>query len=371
MVNATDSSRSRASASIAFRVDSSPILGTGHLARCLIIGTILAARGASVTFFCREEPGNANELALAKGFKVSPVNASLHQLNSADDATSQPLCQAIDALQTIALLPRKVDCVIVDHYACGTEWESAVRPHCRRLIVIDDLARAHSCDLLIDPNWHGPKTNARYTGRLDSTTHLLIGPDYALLHPAFEAHRVTPTDRRTNVKRVLVYFGGSDRQGLTSLVLTALRRPEFAHLEVDVVIGATNPAGSLEVLQAVNSARFNIYTQQDSLATLLAHADLAIGAVGGTTWERMCLGVPSLTVIVADNQTETANDLAEAGLIDLIGSATEFTEEAFVAHLRDLLADPQRRQRMADGGQALVDGRGAERVVDELFRLIA
>lgn len=352
-------------------MDSSSILGTGHLGRCLVIGAALANKGATVTFLCREEPGAATELARAQGFAVSPVNACIDRRKTAAFSLSDSFCEATDAIQTIGSLPPKIDCLVVDHYSCGKEWERAVRQHCRYLAVIDDLAREHACDVLIDPNWHGSKTDTRYTGRLEPETRALLGPDYALLHPAFAACRFSPTDRHKDVARVLVYFGGSDLQGLTSLALTTLSRPEFAHLEVDIVIGATNLNDSLIERQPVDNSRVRIHHQQDSLAPLLVHADLAIGAVGGTTWERMCLGVPSLAVIVADNQAETAHELASAGLIDLLGWSTEVTEHMFASHLRTLLADADRRQRMADAGQTLVDGRGAERVVDALFHLVA
>ncbi len=371
MVSATDFACNLRPLSIVFRVDSGSLLGTGHLARCLVIGVVLAERGASITYLCRDDPGNANAVIRARGFTVSPITTSTQTRKSSDCCGGNPFCESADATATIATLPNKTDLLIVDHYSCGQSWEAAMRPHCQRQAVIDDLARHHACDVLVDPNWHGLKTETRYAGRVSPLTQSLLGPDFALLDPAFAKSRVSPTNRQGKVKRVLVYFGGSDQYGLTPLALTVLAKPEFARLEVDVVIGATNKASPLGNAAAINRPGVTVYEHQDSLAKLLAGVDVAIGAVGGTTWERMCLGVPSLTVVIADNQLETANDLAAAGLIDLLGHATNVTEETLAQGLRELLNAPERRQRMADAGQAVVDGRGAERVVDVLCGLLA
>ena len=355
--------------SVVFRVDSSSMIGSGHLVRCLAIGAELGSCGATVMYVCRDHRGAAMDIARAAGFSVAQLHSFGQSTGYADQGGLNGVSETQDVDETISRLPPVVDWVLVDHYSCGHVWERAMRPHCRHLAVIDDLGRNHSCDLLIDPNWHGRRTQERYAGRLDATTRTLLGPAYALLNADFSKHRITPNDRRKPVQRVLVYFGGSDQYGLSALALSVLATSEFAGLKVDVVLGATNTNWESVRAEAAKRTEVAVYEHLQSLAPLLAQADLAIGAVGGTTWERMCLGVPTLAAIIADNQTETASDIAEEGLIELLGPAAKVTAETLANGLRKLLNSPERRQHMADNGQELVDGRGVSRVVDELLAL--
>lgn len=356
---------------VIFRADANHAVGSGHVSRCHKLAKQLVMLGANVAFVSRRQRSRVPTIADGMSVIHFDAVAALGGEDRPSSMQSSVASELSDAERTVGAFPAKPDWVVVDSYELGATWEAAVRSQCGRLAVIDDLGRPHDCDLLIDPNWHGSKTETRYAGRVSPLTQSLLGPDFALLDPAFAKSRVSPTNRQGKVKRVLVYFGGSDQYGLTPLALTVLAKPEFARLEVDVVIGATNKASPLGNAVAINRPGVTVYEHQNSLAKLLAGVDVAIGAVGGTTWERMCLGVPSLTVVIADNQLETANDLAAAGLIDLLGHATNVTEETLAQGLRELLNAPERRQRMADAGQALVDGRGAERVVDVLCGLLA
>ena len=354
---------------VAFRTDSGPHIGTGHLVRCLTLGHELRGRGADVTFFCRDHHGAASDLIRAMAFGIVELPTRRGQPALSDPFTWSGATDSEDAAQLLQKLPSPPDWVIVDHYSLGDDWESLVRPHCRRLAVIDDLARGHECDLLIDPNWHGPAMAGRYAGRLNAGATALLGPDFAFLDPRFHARRVSPIDRRLPVNRVLVYFGGSNLYDLSALTLTVLKLPEFRDLQVDVVIGATTANRDSVSGYAAQRPRVTIHEHQPCLAPLLAKADIAIGGVGGTTWERMCLGVPTLAAIIADNQAESAQRLSDAGLLLLLGRAADVTAESMAAGLRSLLHDPAQRQRMADAGQALVDGRGIDRIADTMWAL--
>lgn len=272
-------------------------------------------------------------------------------------------------MQTLQNLPGHIDWMIVDNYSLGQTWETLVRPACGRVLAIDDLARRHDCDLLIDPNWHAEHTHTRYTDLVPMHARTLHGPDFAFVDTEFLHYRISPVNRLCPPKRVFVYFGGSDLFGLSALVLTVLSSAEFSHLDVDVVIGATAATSDVIRQFATGSRRITVHYPQPTLAPLLAQADIAIGAVGGTTWERMCLGVPTMAAIVADNQFEAAQQLSKAGLLYLLGPAAEVAEKTLACGLRTLLGDPALRQRMADGGQALVDGRGIDRIVDAMAAL--
>ena len=106
------------------------------------------------------------------------------------------------------------------------------------------------------------------------------------------------------------------------------------------------------------------------MASLMVEADFAVGAVGTTSWERCCLGLPTLAVTTADNQRQIARSLAVAGAVEVVGDAGEVTADALAARIAALSDDPSRRRAMAHAAAALCDGQGAARVVGVLTRKI-
>lgn len=355
--------------SAAFRVDSSYRIGSGHLVRSITLAQALRSKGAHVSFVCRVQPGAAIKLVEAAGFTVIVLPPCTQDTTRRNTLSMTRVPEGEDAEQTLNALASTPDWLFVDHYEYGLGWESRVRDRSMKLGVIDDLARTHTCDLLIDPNWHGNDTALRYKDKLPSHATALLGPAYALLGPEFESLRKSPVDRKQPVNRVLVYFGGSDANDLSAKTAKVFSAGKLSALSVDIVVGATMASDHGAAAVMADRPAVRIVSHQPSLAPLLSATDLAIGAVGGTTWERMCLGVPTLAAVLADNQRGSAKALAEEGLIRLLGEGDKLTSEAIASQLLSLLDAPEERQRMADKGQALVDGRGVDRVVDRILAL--
>ena len=94
---------------------------------------------------------------------------------------------------------------------------------------------------------------------------------------------------------------------------------------------------------------------------LLARADVAVAAAGSTVYSLCHHGVPSVVIAFHDNQAPIARAFGEAGVALTPGAETD--PEATVALARRLLGDPPLRARLAAAATALVDGRGADRVV--------
>ena len=264
---------------VVFRADANHVIGSGHVSRCAKLAKRLTQLGAKVAFVSFGEGGHNS--AIADGIPLIQITeprtpCGVHRV----DISRQSSDELTDAERTIRAFPTKPDWVVVDSYDLASTWESAVRPHCGRLAVLDDLGRTHDCDLLIDPNWYGEETHSRYEGRLQPGTIELIGPDFAFVDPLFREYRVSPIDRHRPVRRALVYFGGSDTYGLSDVALEALSLPEFRALEVAVVCGAT--AAKKESLddRAARHPRARFHGHQPSLAPLLADAELAIELEG-------------------------------------------------------------------------------------------
>lgn len=337
---------------VVFRADASVELGAGHVMRCLTLADALKARGVATQFLCREQPGHLCELIEAKGHGLSRLPAP------AADARA-------DAEHSAAAFST-ADWLVVDHYGLDATWERSLRAQARRILAIDDLAdRPHDCDLLLDQNLQ-PEGHARYAGRLPAGCVTLFGPRHALLRPQFAARRATPRECRA-VRRILVCFGGADAGGETLKALAAIGRLAGTQPAVDVVIGQANPhrAEIERACQALPAAK--LHCQVEDMPALMAAADLAIGAGGTASWERCCLGLPCLTIAIADNQRAPAAALAEAGGQLYLGTSAQVTVDTLASALANAIALPELRAHLSRRGMELVDGRGVDRVANHLL----
>ncbi|MBK1633380.1 UDP-2,4-diacetamido-2,4,6-trideoxy-beta-L-altropyranose hydrolase [Thiohalocapsa halophila] len=358
---------------IALRTDASARIGLGHLARCRTLARALREAGATGHFICRAHPGHQIDALRAEGYRVSalPSPPLQQQAADADYAAWLGVSQTQDAAETITALTNnqqpKTNILIIDHYALDSTWEQRLRPTVDRILVIDDLAnRRHECELLLDQNFT-ENAAERYRGLVPAHARLLLGPSYALLRPEYAQARQALRARDGAVRRVLVFFGGTDPDNLTGRALAALSDPALAHLALDVVVGANNPHADSLAAQAAARGNTQLHPPRPHLADLMTQADLAIGAGGATTWERCCLVLPSLVVSIAENQRPACLALADAGLIDYLGHKDRVTTDRLRRALQALLDDPEQRQHLAAAGAALVDGRGVERVVRHLL----
>lgn len=347
------------------RVDASPLIGLGHLIRCRTLAAELRNRGADVQFICRAHSGHAVRGIEEKGFQVlllPPPEPGERSLSGYEAWLG--VSQEKDADETIkAIRNAPVDWLIVDHYGLDAKWERAMRICADRIMVIDDLAnRAHDCDVLLDQNF-GADAPGRYQDLIPSECRPYLGPRYALLSSEYREFKPRV---RTQVERVLLSFGGADTHNATGLALEALSFPELAHLHVDVVLGAANPHRSMISRLAEQRGHVTVHDPRPQLADLIDRADLAIGAGGGTTWERLCLGLPTLTISIADNQVPASLALTEAGFITYAGALEALTCDSLRAKISQLVNDPEGLATLSAIGPSLVDGLGAMRMAEAL-----
>lgn len=310
---------------VVFRVDASIQMGTGHVMRCLTLANALKNQGAECYFICREHPGNLIGLITQRGYHVDTLpymdlsQEDKLQNHNADLAHASWLgaTQKADASLCIPLMEAlKPDWLIVDHYALDIRWEKALRPYCKQVMVIDDLAdREHDCDLLLDQTFGRDLKD--YIARVPVSCEILCGAEYALLRPEFSQWREYSLERRENsqLKHLLINLGGVDKDNITTQILIALKQCALpSELKITVVMGGTAP-WIKEVRQQAQDMPWTteVVVGVNNMAELMAKSDLAIGAAGSTSWERCCLGLPSITVVLAENQKIIASKLKEVG----------------------------------------------------------
>lgn len=323
------------------RADASTSIGSGHVMRCLTLAHRLKKeKNAKVVFVMRVLPGNLIGVVEKQGFevlKLPPANQK-YSLNGYGLWLTVPM--EVDAQQTIEVLQHYlqehgcdvVDRLIVDSYALDEQWELMLRPYCREIMVIDDLAnRRHDCDILLDQNFYLNK-DVRYVGLVPEHCKMLLGPEHALLREEFYEAKKHFRKRDGTIKNILVFYGGSDLTNETEKAIEALVQlhDEGYNFTADIIIGVSN--SRREKIEKICS-KYNFlhyYCQVSNMAEFMNKADLMLGAGGSTTWERLYMELPALVTAVAENQIQGCRDCSQAGLIDYLGESEKVTVAVIV-----------------------------------------
>lgn len=352
---------------VAFRADASLDIGTGHVMRCLTLADALSVEGVECCFISRDLQGNLIEQTRQRGYTVHVLPAP-----EGKQAVSQKPHHAawlgvsweVDADESLPFLRElNPDWLIVDHYALDSRWETATSQHWQRLLVIDDLAdRAHIADVLLDQNLG--RNASDYESLLPTHAQRLVGPQYALLRPEFSELRPYSLERRKSgeLRHILISLGGVDKDNATGAVLRTLRScPLPDDCTITVIMGSHAPyLDDVSTLAATMPWPTNVAINVNDMAKRMAEADLGIGAAGSTSWERCCLGLPTLTVILADNQRGVASFLESASAVIMLGDVGE-VESSLPACL-NTVKEQGVLSFIAHSASCIVDGSGASRV---------
>lgn len=364
---------------VVFRVDASIAMGSGHVMRCLALADGLTAKGAKCHFICREHSGNLISLILGRGYKVYSM-----VLDERGDTLSSVTCppylhwlgttQALDAEECLGVLEiLQPEWVIVDHYALDITWETQVKACGSKLMTIDDLAnRQHNSDILLDQTYG--RNFKDYLSLVPPGCLILCGSKYALLRPDFMRFRPYSLNRRSDFKleKLLISMGGVDKDNVTRKILEALEKIALPKTcSITIVMGATAPwLGDILEFSATLPWAVEVKVNVDDMAQLMSDSDFAIGAAGATSWERCCLGLPAVMVVLADNQKFAAD------LLELANAVIRLSLEGdFVAELSEIfdkvINDSSFLRAMSGCASLLVKGDGCVQVVESIVGFLA
>lgn len=327
-----------------FRVDASARIGFGHLSRCLALANYLAEGGWNCIFVVK--------LKSAEAFPQ--LRHSVHRIVFVKDEW--------DANSVGIAVGGHSNLTVIDHYELGESFEASCRNWSDKILVIDDLAnRQHDCDFLLDQSL-GRKPSD-YIPLTPRNCHLLLGPKYALLRPEFgRLHQQALERRRDSVNRLLIAIGGSDPYDITSMALQAVHDSGL-HLKVDVVLGSISPnCKKVSNRIAEAGSRWRLHLDTPRVAELMAEADLAIGACGIGSWERCVLGLPAITVVIAENQRMIAHELERRQAIIYAGDWLQISAPILESHLREIAVNSYKLTLTAASAATICDGLGLERV---------
>lgn len=361
---------------VAFRVDGSQNIGTGHIMRCLSLAHYIMVNGGRCSFITR--PANGDLIK-----KISSQNISILKLPSAErfEFDTKSDCtyanwlgtsQQQDALDTIRLLNEDYpDWVVVDHYSLDVEWEGLLRPYCRFIMVLDDLVYSkHDCDVLLNQNLNA--SVEQYQSLVPENCKVLTGPEFALLRPEFyEENRSKglPTDVKLKAN-IMITMGGVDAQNSSCDVLKIIaKREHHENIKVHLVIGPSSPwKDDLQHLARELPYDINVHVNPQHMASIMAKSDLAIIASGSTTWECCAMGMPMIAIPIVDNQVHVAESLEKYDAA-LVAYPYEL-EYKLNELIETLLNNSARREELSQNALTLSDGKGGIKIANTLQEMV-
>lgn len=301
-----------------------PKIGGGHVSRCRVLKTALELQGCDVDF--------------------NPLTA---------------IDSVIESLKV-----NSYDVLIIDDYSIDHIFEQQCRQWVKYIVCIDDLAnRRHDCDLLLDST--PGQADKKYQSIVPHSCKLLLGSQYALVASEFGKYRSRSLEYRQSIgviEKIIISFGATDPDDWSSSCLKALA-PIIPQTKIHVTL--TDMAPHLNyVREMCNALGAILHVNSTDIAYLMADADLAIGACGGSSWERCCLGLPSIVGIIASNQEYVAKALSEhQSAIVLGGSRSEFSDKVFDA-VNSIRLNQELYKKLSANAANLCDGNGARRVAE-------
>ena len=332
-------------------------LGLGHAMRCLALAQAWQKPGGRAVFLMAPTDPALGARLSSEGITQAKMTAAP---GSPDDAR-QTIAQARDLMAPL---------VVVDGYQFDAAYQQLIKTSGLKLLLIDDNGEAayYPADLVLNQNLHAEE---RLYAHRAPYTRLLLGANYVLLRREFLPWQDWRRSYPETARRILITLGGSDPANLTLRLIQALERVQAPGLEARAVIGPSNP--HREVLQAAvqhASLPVRLETNVPDISRLMAWADLAITGGGTTSLEAAFMSLPNMIVILAENQVQLAAKMQESGAAINMGWFHSLNQDMLAQSLLGLAGDPQKRRAMGEQGRLLVNGRGAQSVVDAILSAI-
>lgn len=303
---------------IVIRADASIHIGSGHVMRCLVLAKSLRNNGHNVCFVMRKTAGNMIEFTNRQGFDVFelPMPITVIEPQSNDDYAAWLHTSELEDATAMLSGIETADLMIVDHYGIGIDWETTVKHDLKCLVMaIDDILRKHNVDILLDQTLNRD-ASLYETAR----SKILVGTKFALLDPSFNQLREQALQKtwKSTVPNVLISMGGVDKHNATLMTLHALDTIKIK-MPTTVLLSTRSPHfNSVSEFCRTRTDWITHIEFTEQMAMLMLKHDIAIGAPGSTSWERACLGLPSIVIPLAENQNSICDELVLSGAVERV-----------------------------------------------------
>jgi len=339
------------------RADADSKIGTGHIMRCIALAQAWQDQGGEVTFISHCDSEALKERIQSEGFKFTVLA----------HASPDPYDLQFTSSTLKSESANQKNWLVLDGYHFTPEYQKAIRDEGIRLLVIDDMNQLphYHADILLNQNIHAP--DLKY--HCDEGTTLLLGTRYVLLRREFLKYRDFNRQIPERAKNILVTLGGADPDNVTLKVIEALKLLNERDIITRIILGPANPHQET-ARKAIVSADFKaeLLINPPNMPELMAWADLAVSAAGSTCWELMFMALPSIILVLAENQSVVAKYLMDRKTVVNLGWMSECTREHINYACKSLMLDNALRKHLSAQSSMLINGQGSSLVVESIQR---
>ncbi len=321
---------------IAIRVDADNKLGLGHVYR----GITLANRMMNDIYFIMNEE---------KTLGIKKVEEYNHKIITFRDETS-----LFDTLSEI-----NPDIMINDILDTSYEYINKLKEMGLFIVNFEDLGfGSQHADLLI---------NALYE-RTDPPENSYFGHKYICLRDEFS---LFPSKLvKSDVKEILIIFGGSDPNNLTLRTLKSIEKLDLTNVKINVILGLgyNQHDELLSYVEELRKRGYEIIINKNIriMAKHILNSDIAITSNGRTVYEISSMGVPCISI--SQNEREMRHLFSHIckGIKNL-GIESNVTEDDIASTLAEIMEDYDLRKQMSKSMAEFNLRKGTDRVIRLIF----
>ena len=332
------------------RADAAPNMGIGHVMRCLALAEAWQDSGGQPIFVTADLPPTLSARIVTENIDIVYISDKPGSAN--------------DAFHTVELSNiNQAEWVVVDGYHFGANYQDIIKDAGLSLLFLDDNGHAdhYSADIILNQNLHADES--LYVNR-ELYSFLLLGPKYTLLRQEFLKPRKWKRQIPDIAKQVLVTMGGGNPGNMTSTVIRALQCVNLEGLEAKVVVGPNNPNyNDLLTLTEQSNIPIELIKNANNMSELMMWADVAISGGGTTCWELAYMALPSVVLVLAENQRTSLQTLVKKGCFIGLDPPDQSQETAIYQALKHILVNKETRTRLSFNCSRLIDGHGVHRVL--------
>lgn len=336
---------------IFIRADGGKSIGMGHVIRTIVLASELRKRN-QVVFLCKNDTSNKYDAGIQK-----IKNCDFEVIEIED----KNIIENIIKIQN----EHNADILISDTYEVNEEYFNKLKPYFKLTGYIDDVNKCYmNVDFIINQNINAKKLD--YSKTTKEGTSLFLGPQFCMLREEFKI-ACKEKESKESVKDILLTLGGMDDSNNTMKILIKLKT---LRQRIHVVLGNAFNKSVINEVYRFSEEYKNIYPYENAnMSELMKKCDIAISACGSTIYELCAMNVPSIGIIVADNQIEVGRVMVEEGMLSDIFSINNFKEDEFVNSIIALIENKTLRDRIQEKQKSVVDVNGAFNLFNEIKKL--
>ena len=262
---------------IAFRVDSSNLIGAGHIRRCIKLANDLRYKSKEIYFITKNLSGNFNKLIDKKKFKKILIKnfASKSKLEN-DWKSTINICKKL-----------KINILIVDSYELGVKWEKKVRKYVDKLAVIDDFSKIkHNADIMIN----------NLNKKNDDRTIYLVGLEYIIIPNQISKRILEKKSKKENLT-IGTFFGSSDNKNVSEKFLKIVSDKKFNNYKFISILGENNKNRKKIENNFKGYKNLFIVPRYKNIENFFKQIDILVGPGNVTSFEAIyshikCINIP-------------------------------------------------------------------------------